>query len=160
MRTTEQRGPMTQLPRRSSFQATRVVAWALAAGVGLLWGVAWVLTDGGVLGISPDSVSTDAALVTWAALALPGFAGALYFRNRASARGGRRAPSPGRPTRRDRQRAQTSAIIAHALLEGPALLGGVFFLLIGVSPVVQIALPVYFLGLILTWPQREWFGEG
>ena len=160
MRTTQQRGAMTSMPRRSGFQVTRLVVFGLAVGVGVLWGVAWVLTDGGVLGISPGIIAGDAALLAWAAVALPGFAGALYFRSRAAAvRRPGTSPSDS-PTTTDRRQAQTSTIIAHALLEGPALLGGLFFLLIGASPVVRVALPVYLLGVMLTWPQREWFGEG
>lgn len=160
MRTTQQRGPMTRVPRQSGFQATRLVAFGLAVGVGVLWGVAWVLTDGGVLGISPGIISGSTALLAWAAVALPGFASALFFRSRAAAVRRRVAARSGPLTAQDRRQAQTSAIIAHALLEGPALLGGVFFLLIGGSPVVRVALPVYLLGVVLTWPQQEWFGEG
>lgn len=152
-------GAMTRGPRRSGFQVTRLVAFGLVIGVGALWGVAWVLTDGGVLGISPGAISGGTALMAWAALALPGFMGALYFRSRAAAVRRRGSPSTS-PSRADRREPQTSAIIAHTLLDGPALLGGVFFLLIGASPIVRVALPVYVVGVMLTWPQREWFGEG
>lgn len=159
MRTTEQREYKTKLPRQSAFQVTRIVASALAIAVGALWCVAWVLTDGGALGIDPDSISDADALIAWASIALPGFAGALYFRSRAAASAERRPSPADRPDAAKHRRAQSSAIVAQALLEGPAVLGGVFFMLIGTSPVVAVALPVYLLGLMLTWPQREWFGE-
>jgi hypothetical protein len=160
MTSTQQRGAMTRMPRRSGFQGTRLVVFGLAVGVGGLWGVAWVLTDGGVLGISPGIISGDAALLAWAAVGLPGFAAALYFRGRAAAVRQPGTSSSDSPTTADHRYAQTCGIIAHALLQGPALLGGVFFLLLGASPVVRVALPVYLLGVMLTWPQREWFGEG
>ena len=159
MRTTEQQGTMNRGPRQSAFQVTRIVAAALAIAVGTLWGVAWVLTDGGALGIDPDSISESTALAVWAAVALPAFAVALYLRSRAASASEVRPPLGNRPSPAEQRRAQASAIVAHALLEGPALLGGVFFLLIGTSAVVPVALPVYVLGLMLTWPQREWFGE-
>ena len=76
----------------------------------------------------------------------------------ASAAGGRGGPATGAAPGPDFQRIQTSTIVAHALLEGPALLGAVLFLLTGVTTLAWVALPVYGLGAALTWPQRDWFG--
>lgn len=117
------------------FQITRLIVVALAGGVFMFWLVAWVMTDGGGTGLQPDVLPGSLALIVWAVMALPAFGGALFFARRAAAGGGR---------------AQNLVIVAHALLEGPALLGGVFFLLLGTTPVVWVALPVYVLGLWLT----------
>lgn len=121
----------------------------LAGGVFVFWLIAWVLTAGGANGLRPDIVAGSLALVVWAAVALPAFGGALFFRTRAAEGAGGAAG----------RRAQTHTIVAHALLEGPALLGGILFLLLGTTPVVWVALPVYVLGLALTWPRAEWFTD-
>lgn len=131
-------------PRQDPFQITRLIVLVLAGGVFMFWLVAWVLTDGGAAGLQPDVLAGSLALVVWAAVALPAFGGALYFGRRAAIEGAQ---------------AQTFTIVAHALLEGPALLGGVFFLLLGTTPVVWVALPVYVLGLALTWPSPDWFTD-
>lgn len=130
--------------RPGPFQITRLIVLVLAGGVLMFWVAAWVLTNGGAAGFQPDVVPGSLALIVWAAVALPGFGGALYFGRRAASEAGQ---------------AQTFTIVAHALLEGPALLGGVFFLLLGTTPVVWVALPVYVLGLALTWPSPDWFSD-
>ncbi len=150
----------------------------LAGGVFVFWLIAWVLTGGGANGLRPDVLAGSLALVVWAAVALPALAGALYFRTRAAepllpgsaeeGRGeGREAGRAGGSAEDGAEEAggsasrsaQTHTIVAHALLEGPALLGGIFFLLLGTTPVVWVALPVYVLGLALTWPRAEWFTD-
>lgn len=133
--------------RPAPFHITVIIVAALAGGVFLLWGAAWFLTGWGEMGMSPDMLPHSLALVIWAAVALPAFGGALYFRSRAAGAGGRAS------------QVQTFTVIAHALLEGPALLGGIFLLLLGTGPVVWAAPPVYVLGLWLTWPRRAWFAD-
>ncbi len=130
--------------QQNPFQVTRLITSALAGGVAMLWVAAWVMTKGGASPLAPDGLEPTLALLVWAALTIPAFGASLYFRNRAAA-----AP----------EHAQTATIIAHALLEGPALMGGVLFLLHGIQLLPWLALPVYALGLVLTWPQADWFGE-
>jgi hypothetical protein len=149
---------MAQRPE-TAFRALRVIVTALAGGVGAMWVAGWVVTDGGSRPLAAEAFSPVLALVVWAVCALPAFGGALVFRGRAaSTAGGRGRPATGAAPGPDFQRIQTSTIVAHALLEGPALLGAVLFLLTGATTLAWVALPVYGLGAALTWPQRDWFG--
>ncbi len=47
--------------------------------------------------------------------------------------------------------------LKRALLEAPALLSGVFFLLFALMPILWAAVPVYLLGVAVTFPRAEWF---
>jgi F0F1-type ATP synthase membrane subunit c/vacuolar-type H+-ATPase subunit K len=135
-----------------------MLAAAMPVGVVLFWAVGWLLTNGGETGLSPRAFSPAAALYIWAAAALAGFAGALMFRGRAlrALEGG--AARPPSPTTLGQ--VQGNLLIAWALVEAPALLAGVFFLLAGAKPLLLGAAAVYLLGLVRTFPRAEWFGAG
>ena len=150
-----------------AFWVTRLIAGGLVAGVGVFWAVAWVMTEGGTVGMTPDALPGLTPLLIWAVVVVPGFGGALHFRNRAAAGAGRHPSTPVGGTRRQSapqatpgtaQAAQGNTIVAHAMLEGPALLGGVLFMLSAAAPLTWIVLPVYALGALLAWPRPEWFG--
>lgn len=130
-----------------TLQSARIIALSLASGVFLFWGVGWVLTSGGQVGTAPDSLPAGLAFWIWAAIALPGFVMALVFRSRAQQSSG------------GASEVQKNLIIAWALLEGPALASGVFFLLLAAQPILLAAVPTYLLGVVLTFPRAAWFGE-
>ena len=145
---------------QSPYAVSRVVAGALPAGVVALWVVGWILTGGGREGMSPEALPPTLALWGWAAVAMGGFAGALAFRGRAlhEARALRgQAAEEARPE--VARRVLTSLIVAWALLEGPALLSGILFVLLGAAQILVLAVPFYLVGVALTFPRREWFGE-
>jgi hypothetical protein len=150
-----------------AFWVTRLIAGGLVAGVGVFWAVAWVMTDGGTVGMTPDALPGLTPLLVWAVVAVPGFGGALHFRNRAAAAAARHPSTPTKGTPRELappvtpgtpQAAQGNTIVAHAMLEGPALLGGVLFILSAAATLTWVVLPLYALGALLAWPRREWFG--
>src|SRR5688500_3018336 len=104
----------------ASFKTARMIAIALATGVVMFWLVAWLLTDGGRTPISPDAFDASLGFWVWAA-ALAGLFGALSFRRKAL---------------QSVDAVQPNLIIAWALLEGPALLAGVAFLLSGARTIL------------------------
>ena len=142
---------------RLAFRTARLIALAFPAGVVLFWVIAWFLTKAGGRGLSPGLLRGDVAIWIWAVVALAGFLGAFVFRGRAlqaangTAEG--RPPAPGGAAR-----VLTTLIVAWALLEGQALLGGVLFLLLAVNGILLGAACVYAMGLVLTFPRAEWFG--
>jgi hypothetical protein len=131
----------------------------------LFWVVGWILTrpEGG---LAPEVLSPDLALILWAAVAMGGFAASLAFRGRAleatralrrSGTSGVSGPATDAPA--DARGIQTNLVIAWALLEAPALLSGVLLLLTGATQILLLAVPLYLVGVVLTFPRREWFGE-
>lgn len=146
----------------SALTVARIIASALAGGVVLFWIVAWVLTGGGQEGLAPDlALSPQLLFWLWAVVALCGFAGALVFRSRAvRAVESSRSPRGTEGARPGAAQVQTNLIVAWALLEGPALLGGVFFLLIASWQVLSTAALLYGIGLVLTFPRAEWLRDG
>lgn len=129
----------------TNLQTSRIIASSLPIGVVAFWVVAWFMTDGGSAGWSPDALPGAFALGIWGAAALAGFAAALLFLRRAT-----EGPGP----------AETSGlIIAWAALEGPALLAGVLFLLLGDVRLLVAAGAVYLVGVVVTFPRAGWFNE-
>lgn len=141
------------------FTTARIIAASLAGGVALFWILGWVLTGGGTEGFTPEVLPQDIAFwISFGALVV-GFAAALTFRNRAVSLvwgPGRNAGASGTP---DGGAVQTNLIISWAMLEGPALLCGVLFLLVADHRILWIATPVHALGVVLTFPRAEWFGD-
>ncbi|MEX2528675.1 MAG: hypothetical protein WEA09_13665 [Gemmatimonadota bacterium] len=124
----------------------RVLAGALMSSPILLWVAGWVLTEGGTRPmLEPGSLSPSLAFVIWAAVALPAFAAALALRSRAEAL----AKRPGR--------ALTYLLVAWALLEGSALLSGVFFVLLAIPRFIWTGALVFLLGMAFTFPRADWF---
>ncbi len=107
--------PATQ----GALQLARVLALALVTGPVILWAIGWVLTDGGTTSIAgADAPLTPfMALGIWAAVALPAFVSALWARRRAM----------DRAVAGEETRVLPLLIVAWALLEGAAILSGVFF---------------------------------
>ncbi len=140
---------------QAALRTARLIAAALPTGVVLFWIVGWVVTKRGTLGVAPQALAHDPALWIWSAAALAGFVGALFFRGRAvqvaEAAAGR-PPSPATALQ-----VQGNLIIAWALLEAPALLSGVFFILLATTPILWGAVPVYLVGVAVTFPRTEWF---
>jgi hypothetical protein len=138
----------------------RIVAGACAAGVTVVWVVGWILTAGGRAGLAGSAaLPAEFGLGIWAATALAGVAGALFLRSRTvQLRAGAR--DAGVPALSDESlvRAQAGLIVAAALLEGPALVSGIFFLLIGARLILWAGVAVYLVGLVMTYPRAEWFG--
>lgn len=151
---------MVDQPQEPGFETARIIAAALAGGVVLFWIVTWVLTGGGQEGIAPEVLSPQLALwILLGALAL-GFAAALVFRGRAVALAEGSGGVDPRSASGSAGPVQTNLIISWALLEAPALLSAVFFLLLAENLLLWVAVPVYALGVVLTFPRAEWFGEG
>ena len=94
-------------------------------------------------------------------MALGGFLAALVFRGRAvDAAAGRRPPGGRSDVVGSAAQVQAQLIIAWALLEGPALLAGVLFMLLASQPLLSAAAVVYGIGVAMTFPRAEWFGDG
>lgn len=142
-----------------SLRTARIIAGALPGGVVLFWIVGWVITGGGQAGTVLEALSPEQAFWLWVVAALVGFSGALFFRNRALRVVEGFARDGEGPAIEMVGAVQTNLIIAWTLLEGPALLSGVFFVLLAMKQVLWIAVPLYLVGVILTFPRVEWFGE-
>ena len=140
--------PATQ----GALQLARVLALALVTGPVILWAIGWVLTDGGTTSIAgADAPLTPfMALGIWAAVALPAFVSALWARRRAM----------DRAVAGEETRVLPLLIVAWALLEGAAILSGVFFLLVGDPRIVTLGVLVLVFGVVLTFPRPSWFPGG
>jgi hypothetical protein len=140
-----------------ALRTARILALAMPLGVLSLWAVAWYLTSTGSAPLSPGSVDARTAAYAWTGLAVAGLAGALFFRNRAVG-----AIESARPEDRGTPavlgQVNSFLIIAWALLEAPGLLAGIIYLLLGLDAVLLYALPIYLVGLALTFPRAEWYG--
>lgn len=135
----------------------RVIASAMPIGVFLFWGMTLFLTNGGSRAFAPEALSPNVALLVWAVAAIAGFGAALSFRGRAIGLAGRaHREESGRD---ETGRVQGLLLIAWALLEGPALLAGVLFLLVAVKEILWLAAAVYAVGVALTFPRRPWLGS-
>ena|SRR5690606_14780751 len=138
----------------------RILASALASGVLVFWVVGWVLTGGGAAGIAPEALPPRVALLVWAAVAVPSFGAALVFRGRALRVTERPAGGSGDDAAERAAHVQTNLVIAWALLESAALLAGTLFLLIGTRELLLAAVPVYLLGVAVTFPRADWYAGG
>lgn len=141
---------------KATLRTARIIAAALPIGVVILWIVGWVLTKGGSTGVAPAALRGDVATWIWAGAAAAGFIGALRFRGRALQAADAHPGEP--PSPAGLGQTQANLIVAWALLEGPALVGGVFFLLLAIKAILWATATVYFVGVILTFPRPEWFG--
>lgn len=142
------------------YRVARLIASALPGGVFVMWVVGWVITGGGETGVSPEAFPADVAFWVWAGLALACLAGALAFRGRALGIAERaRREADGAYPPEALGEVQTNLVIAWALLEGPAILSGVLFVLLAEPRILWTAVPVYLLGIAATFPRAEWFGE-
>lgn len=139
---------MTDRESGSRLQAARVMAMSLLGGVMAIWVVCWMMTASRGEGLAAGAgLSPRLAFWIWAAVAVSGLAGALAFKSRAL-RVSRRA---------DFGQVQTNLLVAWALVESPAVLGAVIFLLLADAQILITALPVYLLGFAATFPRAAWF---
>lgn len=146
-------------PVSPNLQTARIICGALMLGVAALWAVAFVMTNGPG-GFDPGPILDPTALLAVViAVALSAFAAALLFRSRALqtvSDTSRRDPTipPG-----DTSKVQTNLIIAWALLEGQALVAGVFFMLTGAESLLIVSALVFAIGFAFTFPRAEWFEQ-
>lgn len=142
------------------FDVSRVIAGSLALGAAIFWIVGWLVTGGGREGLSPGVISSDVALwIVVGALAV-GLAGALFFRGRALAPIEDAARSHRALGKEEVGALSTNLMIAWTLIEAPALVSGMLFLLTGELQILAVAVPVWAAGIALTFPRAEWFGPG
>ncbi len=144
-------------PTRTSVRTARVLATGMSIGVVLFWGVTLALTRGGRYGLAPDAMSATLGVEIWGLITFVGFGGALALRRKAVVVAAR--------ARREGSGADASVrplgllLVSWALLEVPALLGGVLFVLLAVKEVLWVAAAVYALGMMLTFPRAGWLEE-
>ena len=156
------RDPATVGPGTApAFATARLIALSMVMGVAMMWLVAWFVTQGDTgprdsgVGISPRL-----GFLIWAALAVGTFGAMMMFRGRALAMvdEARRAGGAAEVAARGGP-IQTLLIICFALIEAPALFAGVMLILTGSTTLLLYAAPIYLLGVALTFPRAEWFGE-
>lgn len=151
---------MPQPTKPIDYRTSSMIAGALPMGVLLFWVVGWFVTEGGRTGLLPpsSSLSPQLAFWIWGISALVALAGALALRARvvrtvevARRREGRVPPDL-------IMQLHPTLMAAWALLEAPALMAGVFFLLLAAREILWPAAVLYLLGVALTFPRPEWFG--
>ncbi len=151
---------MAQQATQVSYRVARVIAAALPMGVLLFWAVSWFLTRGGRTAILPTApFPAGTAFWIWGATAVAGFAAALFLRGRVMQATEQATRMGGRLTSETIGQNQVQLMIAWALLELPALIAGVFFLLLATRDLLWSAALFYLLGVALTFPRPEWYGE-
>lgn len=115
----------------------RLVLSGIIMSVLGLWIAGFLVAANSADGIGEIGFSQGTAIGLWAALAFPALAVALYFR-------GSPMPFP---------------IVSWALLEAPALLTGIFFLVYG-NPIFPLAGAAVFIpGILATFPRSEDFPD-
>ncbi len=151
---------MAQQPTQVTYRVARVIAAALPTGVLLFWGVAWFITGGGRRALLPSSpLPADTAFWIWGATAVAGLAGALFLRTRVVQAVEQATRMGGRLRTETIAQNQALLMIAWALLEVPGLIAGVFFLLLAARNLLWAAALFYLVGVALTFPRPEWYGE-
>ncbi len=150
---------MPQPTRPIDYRTSSLIAGALPAGVLLFWLIGWFVTQGGRVGLaSVEGMAPRLAFWIWGISALGALAAALALRARVvravdDARGREGRVPPGLMAQ-----LHPTLMIAWALLEAPALMAGVFFLLLAAREILWPAAVLYLLGVALTFPRPEWFG--
>lgn len=150
---------MLQYPR-PSLRSARVVVGALLAGPLAFFGLASFLIGhfgGGMLPADAE-LTPGQAFWIWVAIAIGCFVPALMLRSRVVSRveASRFVSDPVEASEALGE-IQTYLVIAGALIEMPALLGGVFFLLYAASDFLWVGLAVLAVGAAVAFPRAEWF---
>ncbi|HSJ27933.1 MAG TPA: hypothetical protein VLB67_06955 [Acidimicrobiia bacterium] len=142
-------------------RTARIIAGSLAAGPVILWVVAWVVTGGGNRPVGGDpTLSPGLGFWIWAVVALVGYAAALVLRQKALDRVERRHRSEvGAGPDTGSSDVHTYLLVAWALLEGPAILSGVLYLLIASNRLLLTAVPIHAIGVLMTFPRPEWYDD-
>ncbi len=107
---------------------------------------------------SSSPLSPQVAFWIWGVSALASLAGALALRARVVRMVEGARQREGRVPRDLMVQLHPTRLGAWALLEAPALMAGVFFLLLAARDILYPAAVLYFLGVALTFPRPEWFG--
>jgi hypothetical protein len=140
-----------------------VVFFALAAGVGVLAGIALVLSGSRVLPLGTEGLPGRRLLLwIWLAVAVSAGLTAISFWRARVDRVLGTEPSddtPGGPAGRAR-RLLIALIACWALVEAPALLAIVLFLLTGDWLLFGLGVGFAVIGLVVTAPKTKWFGNG
>lgn len=148
----------TTVPR---FASGRIVYFALLQGVVLIWAIAYFLTSGGAAPFGDGfPISTPSLIILYLLSAVGGLAAALHFRRKSRAiHESARSTGAAAPSGEAVAQIQTNMIISWAILEGAAIVGAVLFLIAGPMEILYTAAVIYVIGLVLTAPRREWYGE-
>lgn len=135
--------------RAGDIQTARILAAALMTGPFMLWAIGWFLTSGGATTMNgQDPVfSPGVAFIAWAIVAAGAFASSLFARRSAL----------GRVGAGEKSGMFSLLIVSWALLEGSAILSGVFFLLVGLADLVYWGAATLAFGMYLTFPREAWF---
>lgn len=135
--------------------AFRIIGASMGLGVTLFAFVSWFLHLQS--SPAPPAMDPDLAFNIWIVVAVVAIAGAiLFWRTRVAPLIDGEAPPSERTARAGTT--QTNVIITWALLEAPALLAVVIYFLYDYPLAGLFGVVLIWVGLALTWPQREWFG--
>lgn len=149
---------MTQSNQQASVTVARLIAFSILASTLVFWAIVWFISEGGAKTGTTATVSQNAVLGIWGVLALAGFAGALFMQRQAVSIGDE-ARSRGETPASKAGIIQARLIVAWALLEGVAVLAGIALWLWGYRMPILVCIPVLFIGMALSFPRPEWFGE-
>lgn len=140
-----------------SLRTARIICGALISAVVVFWAMAFALKAGPGPFASDLTIDARVPLAISIAVALGAFVAALFFRYRALGvvSGGSRRDSAA--SLRDLSILQRNLTVAWALLEGQAMVAGVFFLLVGAASLLIVSMLVSVIGFALTFPRAEWF---
>jgi hypothetical protein len=135
--------------------AFRIIGASMGLGVTLFAFVSWFLHLQS--SPTPPAIDLDLAFNVWMVVAVLAIAGALLFwRTRVAPLLDGQATPVERTARAGET--QTRVVITWALLEAPALLAVVIYFLYDYPLAGLLGVVLIWVGLALTWPQREWFG--
>ncbi len=135
--------------------AFRIIGASMGLGVTLFAFVSWFLHLQSPP--TPPDIDPGLAFNVWLAVALTAIVAAiLFWRARVAPLIEGQATPAERTTRAGE--VQTNVIITWALLEGPALMAIVIYFLYDHVMAGLLGVILIWVGLALTWPQREWFG--
>src|SRR5690554_5287365 len=146
---------MAQRPTPELLRA-RVIYMAMIFGVVLMWIVIFVVLSG--MNESESILDGTIALLLVIVISLGAFAAALFFRSRAAAAAGTAGSAPNQ-SQKDVSAVYTNLIVAWALLEGPALMAAVLFMLTNTTAVLLVGAVVFLTGYWMTFPKAEWFED-
>lgn len=141
-----------------AYRQARVVVGALMTGVVLFYAV--ILGYVAFFGVEPTApgISPALALTIWAVVAVGTFPMALLFRNRAAALSDELRRSDRAPEPTELGNVNSNAIVAAALLEGPALLAGAMTFMTGDTRLLVYGGLVFLIGMVVAFPRAEWYG--
>lgn len=143
----------------TAFRHVRIIAAGLALSPTAVAVVAWVVTNGGAVPVASSAAGlADTLFLAWLVLTAGAVAAAVVmWRKKVEPVAWRARESRERPADVRAARLVTGLILVWALIEGPAMLGVVLFLLQGLQNVLVTSLAVLWVGMVITRPRAEWF---